>query len=247
MFRTQLGSPASHKVLWKWWLLGFTSGQINAGGFLATGRFVSHMTGFATLIGVAAGHGNWSTALGLMTVPGFFLLGTFISGYLVEVQIIHVKRPRFDWVMLLVILCLLLVAVGGGLNWLGNFGQEIQLRHDYVAMALLCLACGLQNAAISSSSEGTVRVTHLTGLTTDMGIGWIRWWTLRRHPETARMELRKSEFRLGMIVAFTLGSAVAAAVFLRYGYFGFLLPTVCSIYPWWEARRAIREKSEYLF
>ena len=247
MFRTQLGSTVSPQVLWKWWLLGFTSGQINAGGFLATGRFVSHMTGFATLIGVEVGKGNWTTAIGLTTVPMFFLVGTFISGYFVEVQIIHSKRPRFDYVMLLVTACLFLCALGGGYNLLGSFGHEIELRDDYVAMALLCLACGAMNAAIATSSERTVRVTHLTGTTTDMGIGLVRWWALKNQPETANRELMMSKFRLGMVVAFILGSTIGAYFFLRYRYFGFLLPAICSLYALYEARRAIREESAYLF
>lgn len=246
MFRERLGPQVSTKVLWKWVFLAFLAGQINAGGFLATGRFVSHLTGFATLVGVELGSGSMMAALGMFTVPIFFLLGVMISGYLIEMRILKERRPRFDLVMALVSLCLLLCAVGGKLEWLGPFGKAMHLSDDYWLMALLCLASGLMNAAISSSSSSTVRVTHLTGTATDMGLGWVRWFAKRRMSNADADELRRekmmAEFRLGVVAAFAMGSATGTWFFIQFRYWGFLLPTLCSLYALREAQRAYKDR-----
>jgi len=250
MFRQQLGSHHHNGVLWKWIFLAFLAGQINAGGFLSTGRFVSHMTGFGTLVGVEFANGHWWTALGMTTVPIFFVLGLMISGYFIEMRLLHRRRPRFDVVMTMVVACLFFCALGGFLNWFGRFESTMHLREDYWVMALLCLASGLLNAAISSSSEGTVRVTHITGTTTDMGISWVRWYALKRMPGVSDEEVKRerimAEFRLGQIIAFALGSGVGTLFFLRYRYFGFLFPMVCALYALKEARRAYLERSHYM-
>ncbi len=251
MFRERLGPSVEQSVRWKWWFLAFLSGQINAGGWLATGRFVSHVTGFATLFGTFFARQQWFTAFQMVTVPVFFLLGTIISGFLVEMKILRGKTPRFDLVMIMAILCLLVCALGGRHDFIGdftqNFGPNLTIREDYKIMALLCMASGLINSAISSSSAKTVRTTHLTGATTDMGLSLTRWWALRKdRPVIGEKELMLSRFRLGQIVFFTAGSGVATFFFLRYHYLGFLFPAVCASYAYVEARIAVRHKTNFI-
>jgi uncharacterized membrane protein YoaK (UPF0700 family) len=250
VFREKLGPHVQSRVLLKWSFLAFVAGQINAGGFLATGRFVSHMTGFGTLFGVEFASGEWIGALGMLTVPIFFVLGLMISGYFVEMRLLHERRPRFDIVMSLVISCLLLCVVGGRLNWFGRFESTLHLRDDYWVMALLCLASGLLNAAISSSSANTVRVTHISGTTTDMGLGLVRWFAMRKMPHLAHGDAKREKmmatFRLGLIISFALGSATGTWFFLRFGYIGFLFPAFCSLYALKEARRAYLERSPHM-
>jgi uncharacterized membrane protein YoaK (UPF0700 family) len=117
---------------------------INAGDFLTTGKFVSHVTGFATLFGV-----------GIMK---------------------------------------------------GRLG-------------LVCLACGLQNEAITSSPSQSVRTTHLTGLTTDLGLGDLglglaRVFTFDLKSARLQKEVLANYLRIGPIVSFIIGSAVGAWFFI---------------------------------
>ena len=247
MFREKLTPGIQQSVLFKWWYLAWVAGQINAGGWLSTGRFVSHVTGFATLFGVEIGHQHWMAAVGMMTVPLFFLLGVMISGQLIEARILKDQHPLFDWVMALVILCLLICAIGGSLNRLGTFGAMIQGEEDYLLMGLLCLSAGLINGAISSSSARSVRVTHLTGATTDMGLAMTRWWAMRANPEAAKKESLVAKFRFGTVLSFAFGSAVSTVLYLKYQYLGFLLPAACAFFPLVEARRAIRKNSNLMY
>lgn len=202
---------------------------------MATGRFVSHVTGFATLFGVGLTQ-QTGEALGLLSVPLFFLLGAFVAGLLIDRPLHRGLRPHFDWVMGLSAACLL--AATGYVFQIDHFGDKLGFGANYLLLILLCLASGLQNAAITSSSGSTVRTTHLTGLTTDLGLGLARALTFDLKAETARHERRANLLRIGSILSFVLGSAAGAFLFLKFGYAGFLLPAAIAIYSAWHGRLA---------
>ena len=71
-------------ILLKWYVLSFLAGNVNAGGFLAVERFVTHVTGFATLFGIEIANGRLDQALGILSVPLFFLIGSTVSAYLIH-------------------------------------------------------------------------------------------------------------------------------------------------------------------
>ncbi len=237
MFNHRFDQNANNIVVFHWFLLSLSGGFINAGGFLATGRFVTHVTGFATLFGTDLASDQIRAAFGILSVPVFFLLGAFIAGLLIDRPIHRKKKPHFDWVMGLCGLCLFLAA-GGNLFSVENFGESFGLEHNYALLVLLCLASGLQNAAITSSSGKSVRTTHLTGLTTDLGLGLARIFSFDLNEKPLQAEVRANYLRIGSIVSFILGSALGAAVFLKLGYFGFFLPAAISFYAAWHGRKA---------
>ncbi len=234
MFKHRFDQDADSWVIAHWFLLSFNGGCINAGGFLATGRFVSHVTGFATLFGVDITQNQIEAAFGILSVPIFFLLGSFLAGLMIDRQIYRGERPRFDWVMLLCALCLF-VASGGESFDFGIFG-ETSLNQNYVLMAFLCLASGLQNGAITSSSGKSVRTTHLTGLTTDLGLGFARVLTISADKPLFKKEVRANYLRMGSIFSFVVGSAVGSWIFLKVGYEGFILSGVIAAYTAWHGR-----------
>ena len=201
MFSHKFDQVPSPKVVLHWFLLSFNGGCINAGGFLATGKFVTHVTGFATLFGVDLMSDKIKASIGMLAVPVFFLLGAFIAGLLIDHPLSLGKRPRFDWVMGLSALCLL-VAASGNHFITGQFGDIFQLKHSLVLLALLCLASGLQNGAITSSSLRSVRTTHLTGVTTDLGLGLARLMNFQNRGEKYKNEIRSNQLRFGSIVSF---------------------------------------------
>jgi uncharacterized membrane protein YoaK (UPF0700 family) len=238
MFNHRFDQDADNIVALHWFLLSFNGGAINAGGFLATGRFVSHVTGFATLFGVDLTNSQIEAAFGILSVPLFFLAGAFLAGLLIDRPIHYGRKPHFDWVMGLSALCLFLAAGGGELLHFGTFGAPFGLKESYVLLVLLCLACGLQNAAITSSSGRSVRTTHLTGLTTDLGLGLARLLNFDSGHQRRKAELRANYLRMGSIAAFVFGSAVGAWFFITLDYKGFILPGLISIYAAWHGRKA---------
>lgn len=220
--------------------MSFLAGSVNAGGFMACERFVTHVTGFATLSGIEIAHGRWGQALGILSVPVFFLGGVMIAAWLTVSDHGGKHEPQYGLTMSLVALCLFLAATAGSSHLFGVFGQNFYLQHDYVLVALLCLASGLQNAALTASSGATIRTTHLTGLTTDLGIGLIQMMDVRREKTKYQVHLRKNVLRLGTIGSFLAGGAVGAALFLKYKYIGFLMPASIALYAVYVARRIRR-------
>lgn len=229
MFHHKIDRDTPSIVIFHWLLLSFLAGNINSGGLLACGRFVSHMTGFYTLFGQSAARWTWDEALGLLSIPLYFLSGVMISAYLVERPIHRGLKPNYVLVMSLAFACLLAAAIFGNSGWFGDFG-ETHLKRDYLLLALLCMASGLQNAAVSCSSGHSVRVTHMTGNTTDLGIGIVRVLSLQKGVGHRDDELRATWLRAGIIGAFALGSAAGAALFLQFRFLGFLLPASIAFY-----------------
>lgn len=214
-------------TLASWLLLAFISGCVNVGGLIACGRFVSHITGFPTLFGLDAANGRFDIAIGILSVPLFFMAGVMLSASQVDRRLQQHKAPRYARVFALVAICLLAAAVGGSYDFFGTFGSPAQLRHDYFFLALLCMASGLQNAAVTSASGGAMRVSHLTGLMTDLGIDLMRVWT-PGHPLNAR-EVRANWVRAGALLSFTAGAWAGAVIFVHHHYWGFLFPAVLVI------------------
>ncbi len=238
MFSHHFDQTPDTRVALHWFMLSFSGGCINAGGFLATGKFVSHVTGFATLFGVDVTNNQIEAAMGILSVPLFFLVGAFIAGLLIDRPIHQGRKPHFDWVMGLSALCLFLAAGGGEMLLFGKFSEVVGLKQNYFLLVLLCLASGLQNGAITSSSGRSVRTTHLTGLTTDLGLGLARTLTFDLKKNIFQKEARANYLRIGSILSFVVGSAIGAWIFIKVGYKGFVLSGMIASYAAWHGRKA---------
>lgn len=213
-----------------WFLMAFQAGAINAGGFLACHRFVSHTTGFATHFGAEFALGKIYDAIGIASVPIFFLLGTMLSAYFVDHRVSLKKKPQYSLLVWFMFSLMLLATIGGQLNWFGKFGDPTAIEPDYPLLAILTLTCGIQNAMISSASGAIIRTTHLTGVTTDLGIGIIRILSRDQNDAIVQAEKRSTFMRVGIILAFILGSTIASFLFYDKAYTGFLLPAGISFF-----------------
>lgn len=211
-----------------WWTMAFQAGLINMGGYMACHEFVSHVTGFATLFGHEASLFQWEHALGMLSVPSLFLVGSMISGQLVDLRLKLHKKPKYYISFGVIFLLTLLVLLLGILGYFGPFGELAKPASDYVLLAILCLVCGIQNGTVTSVSKSIVRTTHLTGILTDLGIGIIRVLNWKRLEGEIPNEGRANLMRVGILFFFVLGSVVGGVVFHKLQYWGFLLPTLTS-------------------
>jgi uncharacterized membrane protein YoaK (UPF0700 family) len=216
-----------------WMSMAFQGGVLNIGGFMACHRFVSHVTGFSTFFGVevSTNPDNAFHSVGMLVVPLFFLLGAMLSGQLVDIRLKMHKKPRYYFTFG-VIFCLTLVVFFGGITGnFGKFGEPLALKRDYLLLILLCLICGIQNGTVTTVSRAVVRTTHLTGVTTDLGIGIIRFLNrkqLDHDSEEMQNNNRANLMRVGIIFFFGLGSVAGGFAFRYFGYSGFILPVVTS-------------------
>lgn len=214
-----------------WMIMAFQAGALNTGGLMACHTFVSHVTGFATLVGMSIGsEQNWHDAFRLLTIPLFFLIGSALSGVFVDLKIHTGRRPQYFMAFGAIFIILLSVTIGSQMQLFGVFGESLHLVRDYAFIGFLCLACGLQNGTITSVSRAVVRTTHLTGITTDLGIGIIRVLNHRKYPSKWPDEEKANLMRVGMISFFILGSAISAYGYSHFQYLGFILPLMTSAY-----------------
>lgn len=217
-------------VLFKWLLMAFLSGTINAGGFMACERFVTHVTGFATLFGVNVAQQRWLNAFGMLSVPAYFLLGCMVAAFFTDVAVLKGRKPRYGLVMAMSSALLVTVALMGHYGHFGTYGATFIFKRDYFLLVFLSTASGLHNAAISVASRGALRATHLTGLTTDVGVSLVRAAFGHDNRQSKLRELRYNGIRLAVVVAFALGGVVGAVSFLSVDYLSFLIPAAMSLY-----------------
>lgn len=211
-----------------WFLLAFQAGAVNAGGFIACKRFVTHTTGFATLFGYEFGRLQFGEAFGMLSVPVFFFLGAAITAYFVDLPRYRgAGRPNFRVPAWLIFFCLSAAGLLGELGVFGLFGESY-LTRDYFFLGLLCLASGLQNALITNANGVVVRTTHLTGLTTDLAVGVVRT-AFSRAPAQRERERLAALARIGIIASFIFGAMASALLFFRADYLGFALPVFTSL------------------
>ncbi|MCA9589277.1 MAG: DUF1275 domain-containing protein [Myxococcales bacterium] len=218
----------SLRNLRSWALLAFGAGAVNAGALLACQRFVSHVTGTVTRIGVDAGQ--------LLALEYFLILFCFIAGAGAAVLLARrgeaVHTPRYARPLLLVSAILVGVALLGQAGALGPFGGTVESARDFVFLGVLSFAMGMQNAAVAVSTAMAVRTTHMTGPATDIGIALA---LLASGTRAERSEARRSiVLRVTKLFAFISGGAAMVPLCARFGFAAFVVPAVtCALATMW--------------
>lgn len=201
-----------------WILLSFQGGFVNAYAFAVGGRFVSHVTGYGTSLGLALQNGNTSQLALLSSIPFAFFLGAAVSGLLVDRRLKRAKRPLYFVLFGLMTLCFFIA-------------QRFPMPTTTQAFELavwLALACGMQNGLVTSVSHSVIRTTHLSGLTTDLGVGLTRVLTRSVSGEIYREEVRLNAMRASVIATFIAGSCVGFAVFSMRAEAALFIPIAIS-------------------
>lgn len=228
MIHCNLKDLYKKKLVLLWMLLAFKAGFLNAAGFLATGRFVSHVTGFGTQMGVSLAHEDYYFGIELLIIPLAFILGSSIPAWILERNYDEKKIPPYPAVQFLITMLLGAIFFLGTSGWFGEFTTASDDLHDVILIGLLCLVCGMKNGLTTWATHGKIRTTHLTGLATDMGLHLpklFRGGQQGRFPEARRV----NTVRLATFVSFTIGSLMAAFIFPKFNYYGFIFPFILSV------------------
>lgn len=210
-----------------WLLLAFHAGYLNAGGYLASHQMVSHMTGTGTMIGLSVGMRDYWIAFELLLVPLSFIAGACLAGYFMDRKLVTERQPMVINGVLILIALNLLVLLGGQSGFFGEFGEPLLLQRDFALLFTLCFACGLQNGMFVAVTGGQIRTTHITGLSTDVGLNAMRILS-SPHDSHRKTEVKKNYLRLKTIVAFSTGSFISALLFTKVQYMGFLGSTAVA-------------------
>lgn len=199
-------------------ILTIVAGALNAGGFLAVGQYTSHMTGMVSTFADQIVLRNFELATVALVSWLAFVVGASTTAMLVN----HHRRhgiANVYAVPLLIEAALILI--------FGSFGGALEKREFAdvsLAVITLCLTMGLQNALITKISRAEIRTTHVTGLTTDMGIelGKLFYWN-RSDPTGMQAAVVANREKLhvhsALVGAFLIGGIAGA---LGFKYLGFI-------------------------
>jgi uncharacterized membrane protein YoaK (UPF0700 family) len=228
----------SRRHIPSWLMLTFAAGCVNATAFLACERFVTHVTGTVTHIGMEVA--RLAILLDFVIVLTCFVLGAVLSSVLINGRAHKGLRPLYHLPLVIVAAATASVGVLGHLGLLGPFGGALDQPGDFILQSVLSFASGLQNAAVATTTGLLVRTTHLTGPATDLGIHIVDLFYLRDEPR--RNARRHALLRAGKIMAFVLGAAAGVTLGHKVQFLAFMLPagiivaaTVRSFLPRTEA------------
>lgn len=208
-----------------WILLTFAAGAVNAVGFLACARFVSHVTGMVSNIGMDAG--SVEIALDYALVLGSFVGGAMVSAAFVEGPHHLGRRPFYAGPLIASAIILVSVGVAGTAGAFGSFGTSCETPRDLAFVSILAFAMGLQNAAVATSTGMVVRTTHMTGSATDLGVHL----TTAFYAEGPAREksIRHAALRAGKIAGFGAGAAAGVGLARQFYYGALFVPATVVV------------------
>ena len=135
--------------------LAMIAGYLDGCGLLFFGTYVSFMSGNTTFAGLKSGQENFQAALPSAIAIVFFVTGSFLGNLFSQSKSRYSHRLIFG-----VIACLLATVAGLERQGLWNAPAEI---------AMLSLAMGMMNPALSKVGAESVNLTFVTGTLNRIG------------------------------------------------------------------------------
>lgn len=183
-------------------LLASLSGFINSLGILIYSTPVSHFTGNTTNSSIAFVHGEYQVFWRVFSTIIFFLMGCIASGYVLGEKEFNPGK-RYG-------IMLFFIGIGLSLNFF-----FIDVERGF--LQVLSFLCGMQNGLFITYKGMTVRMTHITGGLTDMGV-YIGNYLKRKHSD-----VWKIKFFLLLILGFFVGGIAGSLSYFNFGRDSFLL------------------------
>ena len=195
-------------------LTALAAGMVNVTSVIIFFAFTSNVTGHYAILAQEIAKGNWYQAGVVFLWISLFFIGSFAS----NMFIIHAKKLNERYLshvipVLLEIACLLVVGV-----YLDSFYTET-LKETEFLVGLMLFTMGLQNSLTASISNGTVKTTHLTGLTTDLGI--LFSMLTKKEFREDKVVRGKVRLLLSIMLSYMAGGILAGMVYLHLKYYVF--------------------------
>lgn len=193
---------------WVWpgaWALASFAAMVNVVGLLGFGhQAVTYLTISASLLAGSVAAWDAGAAWHFALIIGSFVVGTVMSGYIIQDSTLKLGR-RYGVALLLESLLL------------GMAVPLLQREHQLGIYGVSC-ACGLQNAMASTYSGALIRTTHLSGMFTDLGI------FLGHALRGLRVDWLRLRLCVLIISGFLCGGVASAAFWPVLGYATLYLP-----------------------
>jgi uncharacterized membrane protein YoaK (UPF0700 family) len=189
-------------------VLAGVAGLINAIGLLGLQHPLSHVTGNASLFATSLVRGDYVELRTTGLLALMFLVGAVIGGFVVQQSTARLGR-RYGAAL----------AIESALLFAAAFYLEGGAASG---MYIAAIACGLQNAMVTTYSGAIVRTTHMTGVTTDIGIAI-------GHLLRGKSVAPRYFMLLGALLSgFVGGGILGAILFVRWHFAALLLPAAIT-------------------
>lgn len=202
-------------------LTAFTAGTINIASLLIFLSFTSNVTGHYAIFAAEISKGNWSQVAVVGLWIFLFFFGGFVSNFIVIT--FNKKSKYFAHAMPLVleIACLLFVGI------YGQFYYRKTLEETEWLVALMLFATGLQNGLTASISNFSVKTTHLTGTTTDLGI-LFSMFTKKEFRNNGELVAR-AKLLMSIMLSYVLGAVFSGLTYFYLEFRVFYVISACLL------------------
>lgn len=198
-------------------LSALSAGMVNIGSLLLLLSFSSNITGHYAILASEIVKGNLYQVAIVFAWIFLFFFGSFVS----NLTVIHLHKNTYlahAIPLILEMICLITVGIYGE-----KFYAETLYETEFL-LAIILFAMGLQNGLTASISNFAIKTTHLTGITTDLGI-LFSMFTKKEFRQNALLKQRA--VLLLYIVAFYLLGALIAG--FTYSFLGFRVFYMVSV------------------
>jgi len=191
-------------------LTAFVAGMVNVASLLLFFAFTSNVTGHYAIIAAEVAKGNfYQTAVVLAWIFAFFI-GSFTANALVINLSRWSRYVAHAAPLVLEILCLLAVGI------YGQYHYRETLSETELLLVLMLFAMGLQNGLTASISNFMVKTTHLTGITTDLGI--LASMLMKRENRQDPQLVGRFKLMASIAAAYTVGAVIAGFSCVHIGF-----------------------------
>lgn len=186
-------------------LLSFVAGIVNVSGFLAVQKLTTNVTGHFAYFLDELFKLNFNNGFIYFLYIFFFFMGSFTSGFLIELFSQKTERNIYVFPISIEILLLFII---------GLSGENLITKNPNIIAYTLLFAMGLQNSLVTKISNATVRTTHLTGLFTDLGIELSQLFFYKETEKRTKL-FASIKLRLTIISFFFIGGILASVLYTK--------------------------------
>lgn len=193
-------------------ILAAIAGALNTAAFHAVGFFSANMTGNVSALSDHAASGDWRVSFFYLSIVLAFVFGALISTLLINAG----RRRNIHSIYAIGILteAILMVLLGG-------FELIIPtMERGPVLILGLSFLMGIQNAVVTRISDARVRTTHISGMSTDIGIELSMLFDIARGRELhAEAASYRSKLRLHVqtVLSFLAGGIAGVVLYQAIG------------------------------
>lgn len=188
-------------------ITAFVSGMVNIASLLLFFAFSSNVTGHFAILAAEIVQGDWYQMSVVFSWIFLFMIGSFTANFIV-IRLNKINTYLAHALPLVIeIICLLGVGIYGDLFYAETLAETELL------MSIMLFSMGLQNGLTASISNFSIKTTHLTGITTDLGI----LFSMLMHPDFKHnKEIKiRCQLLLSIMIAYVTGGILSGLCYYQ--------------------------------